>query len=204
MNSNICIFGCGGHARSVADVALCSGWETIVFVDQNARFEEKIMGFPVINEYKIKKFDKSDFFIGIGDNNQRKLFYNQLLELNVSPVNIISPYAHISKFTKLGKGIFIGNYAHIGPETSIQNNTIINTHAVIEHECHIGCHVHIAIGALIAGRSDIGNSCFIGAGAVICDGKEIAKDTIVGAGGVVIKNIIEKGTYIGIPVKKKI
>lgn len=202
MNSNLVIFGCGGHARSVADVAVTSGWKDIIFVDPKAQPEEKIMGFSVINEYLADRPDDTDFFIGIGDNIQRDSLFNRIIQSGFSPVNIISPNAHISKYAKLGFGIFVGNNAHIGPEATIHHNSIINTHAVIEHECEIGYHVHIAIGALVAGRSKIGSGCFIGAGAIIRDGTKIHANTVIGAGGVVVSDIIEEGTYVGIPVKK--
>jgi UDP-N-acetylbacillosamine N-acetyltransferase len=203
MNSKLVIFGCGGHARSVADVAITSGWEDIIFVDQKAQPQEKIMGFPVICEYLVNKHEKTDYFVGIGDNIQRESQFNRLNQSGISPVNIISPFAYISKSAKLGCGIFVGNHANIGPEAIIHDDSIINTHSVIEHECNIGFHVHIAIGALIAGRSKIGDFCFIGAGAIIRDGKEVTTGTVIGAGGVVVTDIIEKGTYVGIPVKKR-
>ena len=203
MNSKLVIFGCGGHARSVADVAVTSGWEDIIFVDPKAQPEEKIMGFPVVNEYLGNTRENIDFFIGIGDNIQRASQFKRIIQSGFSPVNIISPTAYISKSAKLGCGIFVGNHAHIGPEAIIHDDSIINTHSVIEHECNIGFHVHIAIGALIAGRSKIGDFCFIGAGAIIRDGREVTSDTVIGAGGVVVTDIIEKGTYVGIPVKKR-
>jgi len=203
MNSKLVIFGCGGHARSVADVAVTSGWDDIIFVDPKAKPEENIMGFPVACEYQINKRENTDYFVGIGDNIQRELYFKKLNQSGISPVNIISPNAYISKSAKLGCGIFVGNHAHIGPEVIIHDDSIINTHSVIEHECKIGFHVHIAIGALIAGRSKIGDFCFIGAGAIIRDGKEITSDVVIGAGGVVVIDILKAGTYIGMPVKKR-
>ena len=42
----------------------------------------------------------------------------------------------------------------------------------------------------------------MGTGAQIIQGKKIESHTIIGAGAVVVKNIEERGTYAGCPVKK--
>ena len=42
----------------------------------------------------------------------------------------------------------------------------------------------------------------VGTGAQILQGLTICDDTIIGAGAVVTKDILEPGTYVGIPAKK--
>ena len=50
--SNSCIIlGCGGHARSVADIALHNGFTDLIFVDDKANKEEFIFDFPVTVSY---------------------------------------------------------------------------------------------------------------------------------------------------------
>ena len=48
----------------------------------------------------------------------------------------------------------------------------------------------------------IGNNVFIGTNAVIREGVKIVDNCIIGAGAVVLKDIIESGTYVGLPAKK--
>jgi len=45
--TGLVILGFGGHARSVADVALAAGVENLLFVDANAKPGETLAGFPV-------------------------------------------------------------------------------------------------------------------------------------------------------------
>ena len=49
MQNKWVIIGCGGHARSIADVILDNDqYADIVFLDKNAKNNEKLFGFPII------------------------------------------------------------------------------------------------------------------------------------------------------------
>ena len=39
----------------------------------------------------------------------------------------------------------------------------------------------------------------LGTGMQIIQGRSVVKDTIVGAGAVIVKDLEEKGTYVGVP-----
>ncbi len=190
------ILGCGGHARSVADVALANGIEELIFVDDNARPQEKIWEFNVL---KNLPSITAPIIIALGDNQQRADRFAQ--QKNVT--SLIALSAHIGKNARIEPGVFVANGAHIGPNAQIGANTIINTHAVIEHDCTIGKHCHISVNATVAGKCDIGDFVMLGAGATVIDGIKICSNVIIGAGAVVIQDITEPGTYVGIPARKK-
>lgn len=194
----IILFGCGGHARSVADILILNDPSvSLVFVDENARENEMLYRFDVM-----KHIESSDlpYFFAIGDNGKRKKKY---AEIGISGlISVISRNAHLGYKSAIGKGCFLGNSCHIGPEAEIGDNTIINTSAVIEHEVRIGKHSHIGPNAVVSGRSFIGDLAFIGVGAVVKDNIAICSEVIIGAGATVIKNIDEPGTYVGTPVRK--
>ncbi len=194
----IVIFGCGGHSRSVVDIILLGERAaSFIFVDENARENEKIFGFPVFQSISLKG---RPFFFAIGDNSRRKKIYQAIGADQL--ISVISPLAHVGQKASYGKGVFIGNFSHVGPEAAIGNNTIINNGAIIEHEVVIGEHTHIAPQAVISGRTKIGDCCFIGAGASIRDGIQLCSNVTIGAGSTVIKNIMEVGTYVGCPVRR--
>lgn len=194
----IILFGCGGHARSVADILIRNDpGVSLVFVDENAREHETLYRFDVIKH--IESLDLPYFF-AIGDNGIRKTQYD---EFGVSGlISVISRNAHLGYKSSIGKGCFIGNSCHIGPEAEIGDNTIINSSAVIEHEVRIGKHSHIGPNAVVSGRSSIGDLSFIGVGAVVKDNIAICSEVVIGAGATVIKNIDDPGTYVGSPVRK--
>ena len=199
--AELCIIGCGGHARSVADVAVKNepGLRCIFF-DDNAEEGEVIMGFPAWKLDRLVLSGGRHCIIAVGDNESRERLYQRFLEMNV--VSVISKNAYTGTGSIIGRGCFVGDMAHIGPEADIGEDCIINTGAVVEHECVIGSHAHISVGAKVCGRSRIGRRTMVGAGATVIDKISICDDVIIGAGAVVVSDIMEKGTYVGVPAKK--
>lgn len=192
------IFGCGGHCRSVTDVLLSNNPGTrALIVDTNAREEEKINGFPVVQDYPLG--DES-FFLAIGNNLLRKQKLESIAGHNL--ISIISNQAHKSIFSNIATGCFVGNFCHVGAETRIGKNTILNTASVIEHEIVVGDHCHIGPSATILGRCNIGDLVFVGAGATVKENVNICSEVTIGAGATVVKSIEEPGVYVGCPAKK--
>ena len=71
------IIGCGGHARSVADVALSLGISDLIFWDINARENETLFTFPVVADPSLFHICKN-LFIAIGDNKERADYFEKL------------------------------------------------------------------------------------------------------------------------------
>ena len=194
MKNTVCIIGCGGHARSVADVILHNEPDTkLFFVDENAQLNEKLFGFDVVSECPKAEI----YFVAVGDNTKRKV-----LSQNLKLCSVVAATAHIGIDAILYDGCFIAHGAHIGPQSQIGTGTIINTYAVIEHEVSVGNFCHIAPNATICGRTTIGDNVFVGVGASIKDSVRICSNVIIGAGATVIRDIMESGTYVGIPARK--
>ncbi len=197
VNKSLVIIGCGGHARSVADVALSNGHKKLIFIDEQARKDEKLFEFDVSNDFSILD-TAENIVVGVGDNYKREVYYKRFSNGYILTANS----AYIGYHSTVGAGTFIGHNAHIGPMVKIGENNIINTHTVIEHECIIGNNSHISVNAVVAGRCMIGDFVFIGAGAVINDKVTICSNVTIGSGTVVVKDICKPGVYVGIPAKK--
>ncbi len=198
MKRSLTIYGCGGHARSVADIVLANGsYDTIVFVDENARDRETLYGFDVLRS---PAGENTPCFPAIGDNAKRKAKLEAIGEELL--VSIISRTAHIGLGAKLGNGVFVGNYCHIGPEALIGKNTIINHGAVVEHEVAIGEHCHIGPRATVCGRCRVGDLVLLGAGATVKDYVTICPNVVIGAGATVVSDIRLPGVYVGTPAKR--
>lgn len=195
------IIGCGGHARSVADVYMnINSANTIVFLDEKAKPQEKIFDYDVLSPSERLLNNNADYFIALGDNYIREQLFKKYERNKI--LSIVSSLSFISKFAKIGRGCFIGNFVHIGPDAEIGDNTIINNASVIEHGVKIGAHSHIAPNVAVSGNTIIGERVFIGVGASIRDNVSICNNVIVGAGSVVVKNISEEGVYAGCPAKR--
>lgn len=198
MSEEYIVYGCGGHARSVADVILSNSEQVhITFVDEAAQPGEKIFGFDVVPA--APQSPETAHFLAIGDNARRKTLNDAL---GVRMQEIIAANAYVGREASVGAGSFVGHEAYIGPDAKIGENCIINTRAIIEHEVVVGDFAQIAPGVIIGGRTKIGESAFIGLGAVILDGLTICPGVIIGASAVVIDSIDEPGTYVGVPARK--
>lgn len=196
MENKICIIGCGGHARSVADVILNNDPSVqLIFADENAHNGETIFGYPVVRNVPP---DAENIFVAIGDNKKRRELAN-----GKQLISIVAHSATVSSTAVIEDGCFIGAGAHIGPFAHIGRGTIVNTNAVVEHEVGIGAFSHFAPNSTVCGRTRIGDNVFLGAGTTVKDGVEICSDVVVGAGSVVIKDISKAGMYVGTPAKIK-
>lgn len=196
------IFGCGGHARSVANILYENNKDIeILFVDDNAQKDEKILGYQVKSRYDLRNDD--NYIVAIGDNVKRQKIFDYLFEQRTGNcISVISKSSNIGIDSKIGKGTFIAANTYLGPQAKIKNNSIINTGSIVEHEVIIGNHTHIAPHTTICGRSAVGNYVMCGAGSTIIDKVKICDYVVIGAGAVVTDDITKPGIYVGIPARK--
>jgi sugar O-acyltransferase (sialic acid O-acetyltransferase NeuD family) len=197
------ILGYGGHARSVADVAISCGYAELLFVDSNANPSENFLGYRVIESLDKLKGTWTDAFPASGNSHKRKDQCANIKETGLKLISLISPLSSIGSGAIIQSGNFIGHHAHVGPMAVIGRACIINSAAIIEHESYIGEYSHLSVNATICGRTKIGTFCTVGAGATVIDGLTVVDDTRIGAGAVVINSITAPGTYVGVPVQRK-
>jgi sugar O-acyltransferase (sialic acid O-acetyltransferase NeuD family) len=194
--------GCGGHARSVAAVALSAGFDHLIFVDENAKPGESVLGFSVQTQLP----DPANGWLYIpcaGDNQRRQVDLRRLIADGFPVGTVLSPRATIDRGASLGPGCFVGHHAHIGPLAMVGAGCILNTGAIIEHDCFLGECSHVSVHACVAGSARLGDRVFLGAGAVVINGVSVASDVTIGAGGVVIAAIEVPGVYVGVPARRK-
>jgi UDP-N-acetylbacillosamine N-acetyltransferase len=198
---SLIVFGFGGHARSVADVAVAAGFNELMFIEENGREGEDFVGFPV--RKTVDGLSRSDWLCisASGDNCNRQKQLNSAIRDGWTITTLIAPSATIGLGAVIGRGCLIGHHAHVGPMARVGDGCIINTSSVVEHECVIGDYVHAAVNSTVAGRSQLGDFVFLGAGATVIDRIIIASGIIIGANSVVVSSLTEQGTYVGVPVK---
>lgn len=201
-HKKLIILGFGGHARSVADVALANGYASLIFVDSNAAPNETFLGHPVIKTTEMLDPSWREAFPASGDPKIRQAQCAFIESAGLTLVSLVSPRATIGAGATIKAGVFVGHHAHVGPMATIGHACIVNTSAVVEHESSTGDYSHVSVGAIVAGRSRIGNFSLLGAGATIIDGRIVADHVTIGAGAVVAKSIDEPGTYVGVPARK--
>jgi len=196
------IFGFGGHARAVADVATSIGIGRMVFIDPNAKSGEQLFGEPVLMSWDGPLEAGWQAFSAAGDNSARQKHLEKFRFSGWGIATLVAPNASIGTGAVIGEGSLVCSLAHVGPLAEIGEGCIINSAAIVDHESSVGDYSHVSVNATIAGRSHIGQSVMVGAGATVIDCLSICDNVIVGAGATVIDPITEPGVYVGVPAKR--
>ena len=201
MCKNVIMIGAGGHAKVIADIIIKSKDRFIGFLDDHIEKGTKILGFDVLGKIAdVNQYLDCEFMIGIGDNYIRKEIAEKFPQIKYGKA--IHTTATIGANVQIGEGTVVMANAVINTCTNIGKHCIINTSAVIEHDNVICDYVHISPRATLGGTVEIGELTHVRIGTTITNNIKITKNTIIGAGAVVVKDIVESGTYIGVPAKK--
>lgn len=209
MNKNIILVGGGGHCKSCIDIieTECK-YKINGIIDVPEKLGQDILSYKIIgNDADIPYFAKNGeyFLVTVGHIKNPKLrieLFDLIKENDGDLPVIISPLAHVSKYSTIEEGTIIMHQAIINVSSKVGKNCIINNKALIEHDVIIGNNNHISTNANINGECIIGNNCFIGSGVTVINGVSITDNCIISAGTVVTRNIEETGIYVGSPAKK--
>jgi len=200
----LCIYGCGGMGREIADLAyVMKQWDNIVFVDDNIknRIVDDVSVFTF--EEILNQSDQSnlEFIVTAGEPFSREFLYEKLEKHNMKYINIIDPGFRLSRFSSIKEGTIIHTGATITVNVSIGVGCLINKHSVIGHDVKVGNYTVISPNVSIGGDVNIGSNCYIGSGAIIRNGLDIGENSIIGMGSVVLKHVAPNSVVAGNPAK---
>lgn len=122
----------------------------------------------------------------------------------------IGDFCRIAEGAVIKDNTWVGSYVRVGKYSNIGENCILKCKCIIPPFLAIGDRVFIGPGAMILYsekdgeeyKSFIDDDVYIGANAVVRAGVMIAKKVIVGACSYVNRDLLEEGTYVGIPCRK--
>lgn len=198
------IIGAGGYSKSVLDSVDKNKIQMTGFIDEFSDKEEHL-GYSILcNKFADLKSPKDYvYFIAVGNNINRKRWYDLLKSHNLEIINVIDNSAIVSPNAELSKegGIFVGKRAIINSGAEIGYNCIINTGALVEHGCFVGNHVNVSTYSILNGDVKVQDGSFIGSSSVTIGQIEIGQWATVGAGAVVIRNVDSNTTVAGVPAK---
>ncbi|MBC5715249.1 acetyltransferase [Roseburia sp. BX1005] len=203
------IIGAGGFGREVAwlverinDVSF--EWNLKGFIDDDESiWGSKEDGYPVLGgcEY-LKKIGDVYAVCAVGSAKVRKKIINKLADSQVRYATLVDPSVIMSKRIRVGEGSIICAGTIITVDVIIGKHVIVNLDCTLGHDDIINDFVTMYPSVNVSGNVEIGECSELGTGAQIIQGKKIVPNTIIGAGAVVVKDIEEKGTYVGSPVRK--
>lgn len=201
MKKALGIIGASGHGRVLADIAKRTGYESILFFDDNDEVKTA-GGYKVIGKTTdIFNYD-CEAIVGIGNPKIRKRIQEQLEHGHVPIATLIHPSAVIGEHVAIRPGSVVMAGAVVNPGVSIGKGCIINTCASVDHDCILEDYVHVSVGAHLAGTVTVGHETWVGIGATVSNNVDIPCGSMIGAGAVVVKSLEESGIYVGVPVKR--
>lgn len=204
----IFLIGSGGHAKCVHAALLAQGLYEIVGLiteDHTTDLPLPIVATEETREAAAQKEGTRRFILAFGgDLERRRRVFEDYLAAGWEPVNIIHPSVILGPDVRLGRGILIEAGAILTPDPVIGDNVIINPGVLINHDNVIGSHTQLATGTATAGGVEIGEGVFIGTGVSFCPRVRVASGIIVGAGACVTQDLLDPGTYVGVPARRLI
>lgn len=201
---NLIIVGAGGYAKSVIDSVDHMNFRMVGYIDDIKPKGIFHQGHPVLGN-TIDCIDRPEeyvYFVAIGNNYKRKMWFEKLKERNLSLINVIDKSALVSHAATIGEGSFIGKLAILNHGSTVGDNCVVNTRALIEHGCRITDHVNISTNATLNGDVICEEGCFVGSGTVVNGQLTIGEWSLVGSGAVVIKDVQPHTTVVGVPAKE--
>lgn len=188
------IVGKGGHAHVIR--SLLGQAEVRFLVDRDPAPDDILQ-----DDYFAAPDRDADHYIGIGDNEARRLYFDRLRALGLRIASCIAPTAWAAPDASLGEGLFLGPGAVIGSRSRIGDNVIVNTLSSVDHDCIVGDDSQLTPGVSLGSHLRIGRGCFFGMKSAVIPRIEIGDGTIVMAGALVVRSAPARVMLGGSPAR---
>jgi len=188
----LALYGYGGHAREVA----CQiNKEITFFVDDI--YSNKIA--RPISEFNPQKYL---MMVAVANPKDRETIVNKLPK-ETEYFTFIHPSAQIMDDNiEIGEGGFIGANSIITTNIKLGKHALLNRGNHIGHDTVIGDYFSMMPNSVIGGNVTIGDYVYLGSCSNIREKINLSSDITIGMNAAVVKNITERGTYVGVPVNK--
>ena len=197
----IIIFGAGGHARVVAELALALGYEIGCFLADEIS-ETVVFGRPVLKEIDASVL-RPVFAIAIGHNDTRYSIFTRLTKQfpDASFPSLIHPRSMISPSAVIEHGSVIFSGALVGPQSKIDRFVIVNHGAQLDHNNYACEFSSIGPGAVLGGGVTVGNAAVVAMRAAVKHQVNIGSYSILGANSYLDRNLPPNSVAYGNPAR---
>jgi len=195
---NKAIFGYGGFASEVNAYIKPLYGNVVHFVD------EKYYVKGVKNLFCSKDFVPSEFeiVIGVANPNDKKNIQDSLPKETQYFSFIHESCILADDNIVIGQGCIICPNCVITTDVVLGNHVHLNIGTTIGHNSRIGHYFTSAPAVNISGNCIIKEQVYFGTNSSIKEKIDVCENVIVGMGACVSKDIMEKGTYVGVPAIK--
>lgn len=207
---SLAIFGAGGHAREIADVAAaCAGDGQDIdllgfLVDAEFRSSSsEINGLPVLGgmEWVERHLSSVHLIVGIGAPEARFRVVNRLTQLGASFTSLVHPSATTTRWLEVGAGSVVMAGSRLTNRIRIGDHAQISQNCVISHDVTLGDYASVYSGAVLSGNVSVGEGVLVGAGAVLIQNTRVGPWSRIGAGATVLANLGANVTAVGTPAR---
>lgn len=187
---DIVIFGTGGHARVLHDIAAaCGGFKVVAFVAREAG--GRCRGLPVLGEDELAARGLGSGVVGIGDNHRRMRVAEavEARQPGFEFVSLVHPSAQRLLEVHIGPGSVAMPGAVLNSNARIGAHCILNTGCSVDHDGVIEDYASLGPGAVLGGDVHVGRGAVVALGAKLIHGVRIGADTVIGAGALVLRDV---------------
>jgi sugar O-acyltransferase (sialic acid O-acetyltransferase NeuD family) len=203
MTDTLAIFGTGGFAREVACLVhdLGRGASIVAFHEpDDVHRSRTILGVPVLPQ---SAFDphRHRASVAIGSPEIREKVVGELPRDTVFET-LIHPSVVMSQWVEVGAGSILCAGSVLTCQITLGRHCHLNLNTTVGHDCTFGDFCTVAPGVNISGNCTIGSRVDLGTQSALKQQVRIADDVVVGMGAVVVRDLVEPGTYVGVPAKR--
>jgi len=154
------VVGAGGYGSMTAETALLSGWDSVIFADDNS--PRAAGGFADIEKLE-EMCDGSIVATGAA------ALRGQLFARLKKPVTIINPRAFVSPSARVGRGCVIEAGAVVSSNTIVGDGVYICANAVVNHNAVVGSFCQLDCGSVAAAAALVPDGTKVKACSVFTD-----------------------------------
>lgn len=205
----LALFGSGDMANHILYYAYQLDYVIAGFFNDLEPVGKVLNGIPVLGgrndvlkAYEDGKFDEMIIAIGYKHFSLRKGLFEEFDAKGIPFGRIIPGDISPAAGDRIGRGTVLLPGCVLDKNVRIGNNVFLNIGCAIAHDTTIGDHSFLSPRVAIAGFVRIGECCNIGINTTIIDNITIGNDVQTGGGTVVIKDLPEKGVYVGNPATR--
>ena len=208
-NSPLVIFGAGGQAANVFEVATTLNTPIIGFVDESYGANEAFtyLDLPVFRSIQeaTRTLASASLVVALGEGWSREQETRRALEQSVCPIGLstlIHPSAVVSHSAYIGGGSVVMPGVFVGPNATLGEGVIVGANSVIGHDCEVRDYSSIYASVTLGGKVTLGHRTAIGMNSVVQEKTRVGSDVVVGAQSLVRQDVEDRCVIVGSPARK--
>ena len=201
INSQIFIYGAGGHAKAIMEMAnALRAFQIAGIVDDNpALLGTNVLGIPVLGtrDFLPELYERgvrlaANGVGGIINIGIRIRLFELMAAHGFAFPALCHPRATIEASALVFDGVQVFANAYVGSSAILHEKCMVNTGAIVSHDCEIGSYSHIAPGAMLAGMVQVGEKALVGMGVTTAIGIKIGSGARIGNGAILLADVPDR------------